>query len=389
MSPASKGKSLSQPASTKLDNLTMSRKEGLQAMANSSPRQRPDLLTVKQLARLSTGARAEYQDMRSVWHANIGPLKTPQLQSLQEDLWDIVDSNRQDGDKTKGAVAVDAFPGLGKTTAVLNFALKYHRREIERDGSFTDSGHERWPVCRVGLTSNIGMKDFNRALLEFYAHPGRTSGTSALFVQRALDCVLQCETKLLIIDDLHFLKWQAKNGKEVSNHFKYIANEFPVTLIFIGVELEQRGLYSEIDETGDISLAQTARRTTPLTLDPFDVDNEQHREQWRNLLLALEQRIVLSRAAPGMLADKLSDYLFFRTTGHIGSLMTLINRGCQRAVRSGIEILSEELLEQVKIDAASERARKALEQKFREHRLTSKPGSTSRSKKNRSTAGAV
>lgn len=32
------------------------------------------------------------------------------------DLWDIVDSNVQDGDKAKGAVAVDAFPGLGKTT---------------------------------------------------------------------------------------------------------------------------------------------------------------------------------------------------------------------------------------------------------------------------------
>ena len=28
-----------------------------------------------------------------------------------------------------------------------------------------------------------------------------------------------------------------------------------------------------------------------------------------------------------MLADELSDYLFARTTGHIGSLMDLINRG--------------------------------------------------------------
>lgn len=355
----------------KLDNLTLSRKEGFQTLAGAPPRPQPDLLTVKQLAALGEAARLDYEMRRSIWHANLGPIRTPQLEALQEDLWDIVDSNVQDGDKAKGAIAVDAFPGLGKTTAVLNFALKYHRREIQRDGSFTASGHERWPVCRVGLTSNIGMKDFNRALLEFFAHPGRTSGTSALFVQRALDCVLECETKLLIIDDLHFLKWRNKNGKEVSNHFKHIANEFPVTLIFIGVELEKRGLYSEVDESGDITLAQTARRTTPLTMTPFDVDNDEHRQQWRQLMLALEQRIVLTRKFPGMLADELSDYLYFRTTGHIGSLMTLVNRGCQRAARTGAELLNEELLERVKIDAASERARKALETKFKHHKMTS------------------
>lgn len=362
----------SEDARPQLDNLTLSRKEGLRALAEAEPRRQPELLTAKQISDLSDPARLEYEHGRSVWHANLGPLKTPQLKALHEDLWDIIASNQQDGDKAKGAIAVDAFPGLGKTTAVLDFALKFHRQEIARAGAFTASGHERWPVCRVGLTSNIGMKDFNRSLLEFYAHPGRTTGTAALFVQRALDCVLRCETKLLIIDDLHFLKWQDKNGKEVSNHFKYIANEFPVTLIFIGVELGNRGLYSEADSSGDITLAQSARRTTPLTMGPFVVNDNKHRAEWRNLLLALEQRIVLARKFPGMLADELSDYLYIRTTGHIGSLMTLINRGCQRATRTGAEILDEELLDQVKLDAAAERARKALAKKFARRRMTTK-----------------
>lgn len=362
-------------ARPKLDNLTLSRKEGLQALAEVPRRLQPEILTLKQIAALGEVARLEYEHGRSVWHANLGPLRTPQLEALHEDLWDIVASNQQDGDKAKGAVAVDAFPGLGKTTAVLDFALKYHQKEIARAGSFTDSGHERWPVCRVGLTSNIGMKDFNRALLEFYAHPGRKTGTATLFAQRALDCVLECETKLLIIDDLHFLKWQDKNGKEVSNHFKYIANEFPVTLIFIGVELGNRGLYSESDSRGDITLAQTARRTTPLTMDAYAVGNNKQRHQWRKLMLGLEQRLVLARKYPGMLADDLSDYLYIRTTGHIGSLMTLINRGCQRAARTGTELLDQELLNQVKLDAGAERARKALEKKFARKRMTTKPRS--------------
>lgn len=63
---------------------------------------------------------------------------------------------------------------------------------------------------------------------------------------------------------------------------------------------------------------------------------------------------MLSRTFPGMLTDELSDYLYLRTAGHIGSLAMLINRGCQRAARTGAELLNKELLEEVKIDAASE-----------------------------------
>jgi hypothetical protein len=110
-------------------------------------------------------------------------------------------------------------------------------------------------------------------------------------------------------------------------------------------------------------------------MEPFVVTNDKHRREWRRMLLALEKRIVLCRKFPGMLADELSDYLYIRTTGHIGSLMTLINRGCQRAARTGIELLDEELLDQVKPDAAAERARKALAKKFDRGRMTTKPRS--------------
>jgi hypothetical protein len=181
-----------------LDNLTLSCKEGMRALAGAPKRQPPEQLTLKQKADLGEAALLEYEQGRSIWHANLGPIGTSQLKALHEDLWDILASNQQDGDKAKGAVAVDAFPGLGKTTAVLDFALKHHRQVVQREGTFTAAGHERWPVCRVGLTSNIGMKEFSRSLLEYYAHPGRKSGTAALFAQRALDCVLECETRILV-----------------------------------------------------------------------------------------------------------------------------------------------------------------------------------------------
>ncbi|WP_405616274.1 AAA family ATPase [Streptomyces sp. NBC_00076] len=357
----------------KLDHLTLSRKEGFKRLAEAPRRPRPEPLSRRQIKALDEAARIEYDRDRRKWHANLGPLDTPQMAALHEDLWDIIDSNEQDGDKAKGGIALDAFPGLGKTTAVLAFAKKFHRREITEANEFTDAGFERWPVCRVGLTANTGMRDFNRAILEFYGHPGRFRGTASDFGYRALDCVLSCETKLLIVDDLHFLRWRNRSGIEVSNHFKYIANEFPVTLLMIGVGLKTRGLFNEGEDFEDAVLAQTGRRTTRLGMEPFTIKTEKGRRHWRDMLLAIEQRVVLADKHPGMIADDLSDYLFARSTGHIGSLMTLINRGCQKAVRTGAERLDEDLLSTVKNDAASEEARRELQLAFETGKLTSRP----------------
>ncbi|WP_431968533.1 ATP-binding protein [Nocardia sp. bgisy134] len=354
----------------RLDNLTLSRKEGWRSFVESPARPQPETLSRKRLKALAEDDLIDYNRHRRAWHANLGPLKTPQLAELHEDLWDIIDSNAQDGDKAKGAVGIDAFPGLGKTTSVLAFAKEFHRREAVEAGQFTSSGHERWPVCRVGLTGSTGMKDFNRAMLKFYAHPGTERGTAAQFADRALDWVLSCETKLLIVDDLHFLKMREKSGVEISNHFKYIANEFPVTLLFIGVGLAARGLFSEGSSYSDSVLGQSGRRTTPLGMRPFTVENNAARREWRQILLAIEQRLVLADKYPGMLADDLSDYLFERSTGHIGSLMTVINRGCQRAIRTGTEKLDTGLLDGVKGDAAAEQGRRELQAAIQSRRIT-------------------
>jgi hypothetical protein len=353
---------------TDLSNLSLARKEDFLLFVETPPRVQPEQLTRSQVKALGEEAQADRARQLRVWHANLGPFETPQLAGLHEDMWDIVDSNAEDGDKVKGAIAIDAFPGLGKTTAVLAFARKYHLREIAEKGRFTPDGHER----RVGLTGNTGMKDFNRALLEFYGHPGRHRGTTAQMGHRALDCVQSCHCRLLIIDDLHFLHWRRTNGIEVSNHFKFIANEFPVTLLMIGVGLAAKGLYSEGDSFDDAPLAQTGRRTTPLDMQPFRIDTDEQRLEWRHLLLAIERKLVLAGKFRGMLADELSDYLFVRSTGHIGSLMTLIKRGCQRAVRTGVERLDRELMDKVKNDAAAEKARKELELALKTRKITTK-----------------
>ena len=112
--------------------------------------------------------------------------------------------------------------------------------------------------------------------------------------------------------------------------------------------LIERGVL--MDASYDELLAQTSRRTTVLTMEPYLLKTESQRRDWRTLLTTIEQRLVLGDKRIGMLAEDLSDYLYERSTGHIGSLMDLIRRGCVRAIRTGKETLNRQLLDTIKID---------------------------------------
>jgi hypothetical protein len=70
--------------------------------------------------------------------------------------------------------------------------------------------------------------------------------------------------------------------------------------------------------------------------------------------------LVLANKQPGIVAEDLSDYLFARSTGHFASLKTLIARGCRRAIKTGHERLTKDLLDLVKNDEAAELARREL-----------------------------
>lgn len=199
--------------------------------------------------------------------------------------------------------------------------------------------------------------------MDFYAHPrdrGRTGRIQARdLAVAASDAVRRHDTRLIIIDDIHFLHPRSENGEKVANELKWLANEYPATFLFAGVALKERGLFSEGLTPRQAALAQTGRRWTLLRLDPFDPLTDAGAKIWRDTLLAIEQRLTLARLRPGTLADQLSDYLYIRSTGVIGSLMELIRRGATRAMRTGSETLDAALFDQVRIDEAAEAARGA------------------------------
>ncbi|MEV8135409.1 AAA family ATPase [Microbacterium aurantiacum] len=350
---------------------SLSTYEGWKDYAERPVRTQPDTLTPAQLAALGPDARAEYDWERRVWHANI-LLRTRQVEDIQFQLGDIVDSNLQDSDRVKSAAAIDAPPTLGKSTVVNNFGRGFHRQRIGQVGNRLDDDTLHLPVCHVTLTGRLTIKGLHQMILGFYAHPAVASLQHRSMVGRdlaraAADCIERHDTRLVIVDDLHFLNMRTRDGVEVSNQLKWLANEYNATFLFAGVALRARGLVGEGQTGEDIAMAQTFRRWTVLSMSPFTLRNKPGRDEWERLLGNIEEKLVLADAHPGMLVDQ-SRYLFARSSGHIGSLMDLIRRGASRAIRTGREVLDRELLDDIRIDEAAEKEHAELAAKLEQQR---------------------
>jgi hypothetical protein len=337
-------------------------RSGWFAMAEAPPRARPPLLAAVEIAALPAAERRRYDQARAVWHANLGPIRTPQVDVVFEALEEICGSNRQDGDKVRPAAVLDSLPGLGKTTAALAFGRWFHREQVEMHGPQVSASGGTWqrvPVAYLGLTSHTTMRSLNAMLCRFYGLPER--GNADLLAHRAAECVVNCKTRLVIVDDVHFLDISRRDGREVANHFKWLANVFPVTFLFVGVGLRARGLLDEGLAGADAAFSQTARRWNVLSVEPFEIRTTAGQRTWRQLLLGIERGLVLAGAWRGMIARDLAEYLFTRSSGHFASLMSLISRGCYRAIRTGAESLTASLLDEVRIDQAAEDARSQVQ----------------------------
>lgn len=335
-------------------------KDGWQAMYERCRPDQPDALARSQYDDLDDLARMRYNEMRHIWHANLGPFVTDSMEGAISVMDQVVQANRQTGEKVRTSIALDAEAGLGKTTLAFAYGRRFHRRQLETYGPKTSRGNERIPVAYIPLTGKMTMRSLNDALCRFYALPTFGRGNAKDLGRQAAMAVRECQTKLIIVDDIHFLDLRTRDGAEVSNQLKALASEFQATFLFVGVGMQERGLFREGRSHEALEYAQTARRWTRVTLRPFDLRTQVGRQQWKKLLKAIERDLVLVEKEAGMLSEKLNRYLFVRSSGRFASLASLISRGCVEAIRTGEEKLTEQVMDRVVNDEASESQRSKI-----------------------------
>lgn len=123
--------------------------------------------------------------------------------------------------------------------------------------------------------------------------------------------------------------------------------------MYVGVNLQARRFFDEGMSGRDIIYAQTARRATRAPLAPFSVDTDDGYAEWLRLVKAFSAHIKLADADPAMMVP-LTKELYRRTQGHIGTLTNLLDHANHVAVRTGVERITREVLDQALADNAAE-----------------------------------
>jgi hypothetical protein len=246
---------------------------------------------------------------------------------------------------------IDGPAAVGKSTLVKMIARKFELQlRADEPHRFTNTVDDHVPVVYLSVPDQVTPKQISLALARYLHLP--TRGTKDDIDDLILKAIKRCGVQLLIID-LHFLDCSQREGRASNDHIKYLANHAPCTLVGTGIDLEDSPLLSE--GGGGERATQTAGRFAHHKLAPFTVASKDEAAEWIGVVKTLEDALVLFSHQPGSLVRQHWRYLHERTGGSIAALHNLIRLGAVRAVRTGQEAVTRDLLDGVRLDYTSER----------------------------------
>jgi len=189
-------------------------------------------------------------------------------------------------------------------------------------------------------------------------------------IRTVKDAVFDHGTKAIVIDDVTRLKLHREADQDVLDLIRELMS-LPVTLILVGVGIPKSGLlrggrkdpqtgqwiFPPVKDRGksrnDDAPGQTDLRFELIDLDRFSYAAPGGPAAWAAHLVGIEQQLRLLNGCDGMLSGGgMPEYLFGRTNGIIGLLKKLIQAGCRRAIETGTETITADLLDTLAISPA-------------------------------------
>jgi hypothetical protein len=245
-------------------------------------------------------------------------------------------------------------PRIGKSVSLKALMAQYERGLRARHPDyFLAKGDDYIPVAYLQTPEKASVKSLLQTLAMFYELEVSSRITTTELqhlVTKAMNC---CGTSILVIDDLHFLDVSERSGQEANDMLKSLANTTGATFVAVGVDLEDGQLFTEgrSDDRG----TQTSGRYSLLTGRRFSVATKRDATEWVDLVNTFEKHLVLLDQPPYSIAQHW-EHLHARTSGSICSLSLLLREAAFVVQGTDDERITEELLDTVTVDYASEHA---------------------------------
>lgn len=231
----------------------------------------------------------------------------------------------------------------GKTMIV----EKFRRAHPVTPASQTENGAARVPVLKVQMPAGPDEPRFFGGILDEMGFPHMLSDRAVSKRQdAAMRLMRETQVRVLIIDEVHnLLAGSRPQQRKLLNLLRWIGNELQISLVAVGTAEALHAVQSD---------DQLANRFEPVGLPPWRAG-----EEYEQLLSTLEA--VLPLREPSDLAEpELANYILSKAEGILGEVVSIITRTAVRAVISGREAITAELIDQTGFIAPSQRRRVAV-----------------------------
>ncbi|WP_199854890.1 TniB family NTP-binding protein [Streptomyces dioscori] len=270
---------------------------------------------------------------------------------------------------TRAGVMITGGGAQGKTETVCEIAATF-QDEWERLGQLTAVAQPGTrdliaPIAYVQTPVTAKPKSTCKAILNFYGAPITSRMDLPDLVHQVAASLRDHGTRVLVLDDITRLRMHRADDQDTLDLIRALMS-MHVTLVLVGVDIPSSGLlregrfdrprsqvsFASATSRGAFGLqaTQTERRFDLVELDRFRYDTPDQIAAWVQHLSGVEECLRLLRASTEMLTGgTMPEYLHRRTNGVVGLLERLIEDGCEEAMSSGSECLTESLLEGIDI----------------------------------------
>lgn len=228
--------------------------------------------------------------------------------------------------------------GCGKTDTARRVAkdiVQQHAGEVDH-GDYVAT---KVPVVWADVPSDGTQKGIQSRLLRSIGDPKPAQGTVQEQAERLYSLVKRCETKVIIVDEVHHLV--EKNGEktryllQAANTFKDILATF-VPVIIIGTE----AIYDLLDHDNK-QLWRRTRRIEEFT--PFGYDTVDNQLDFQDVVAAFERNLRLP-VASDLAQPDMAARIHHATMGRLGFLFRLLQCGLEIAHHEGEQRLTRKTL---------------------------------------------
>ena len=286
--------------------------------------------------------RRDYDDVRIAHHAELVVVSTSAISEITGEGQMLVLMNQREIGARRGLI-VSGDAATGKTTSLKQLSRLHELRIRAR----FPAGRDRIPVVYVTCPPKGSPRKLAMEFARFLGLPLRTRANVTDIADAVCQVLIDARTDLVMVDftdEIHNLNHGTPAGEDLSDHLKYFTEHLPATFIYAGIDVERCGVF-----TGTRG-RQLAGRCELICTRAFP-----YRQEWTQLIVALEATLRLHRHEPGTLPAQ-ARYLHQRTGGMIGSLTHLVRGAAIRAILGGQEAVTRPLLDTVRTDHAAESA---------------------------------